>query len=48
MAGYKRAKMFGESDRERELHEKCVKHCTRRKAKRRKLLRVFEKARPGL
>jgi hypothetical protein len=44
VAGDKRSKMFGESDRETE----ATKHFTHRRVKRRKLLRVFEKARPGL
>jgi hypothetical protein len=51
VAGEKRANMFGESDRERNLHDTCVEHCTCRKVNREKhfsfFLDVFEKTDEG-
>jgi hypothetical protein len=41
LSGEKRANMLGESDRKRKLQN--VKHCSRRKVKRRSILKVFER-----
>jgi len=44
LAGEKGAKMLGESDeRGSYISRSHVKHCTRRKVKRRKLLKAFER-----
>ena len=45
LAGEKRAKVLGKSERERKLHDTCVKRYTRRKVSGDCFLRVFKKTR---